>query len=282
MIDRTAAVTDAGTDPNEDTVGYTDAGCWVFDGATGLKDVTRTPAKSDARWYVHALEREVCDRLASDASLTEIAADAIQAVRARYREFDGEFPPDRVDRPAAAGMIVRWRPEHLDLFGLADCLVVIRYEDGRVSTLTDDRLRPFETAAIEVAHGRVLDGRDIATARQSVLPMLRETRSLLNTPDGYWAFGLIPQAADHAVTMTLDRSAVDDVLVCSDGFVAAVDTYDCVPNWEALISTVATHGLTSVVDRIRAVEERDVECRRFPRLKPSDDASALYLDLSDQ
>ena len=68
----------------------------------------------------------------------------------------------------------------------------------------------------------------------------------------------------------------DDLLLMSDGFSALVDAY-AAHTPDSLFAALGDGGLAALGSELRAIEAADAACTRFPRFKPSDDATALWL-----
>lgn len=72
----------------------------------------------------------------------------------------------------------------------------------------------------------------------------------------------------------------DHLLLMSDGFSSLVSDYDAY-DLDGLVAAVATKGLHGLLSEIREIEEADRSCARFPRFKISDDATAVWLKVSE-
>jgi hypothetical protein len=64
-------------------------------------------------------------------------------------------------------------------------------------------------------------------------------------------------------------------LLCTDGYYRAVDSYGLHDETGLLAASAA--GVEQVLAGIRDTEESDPLCTRYPRFKPSDDATAVML-----
>jgi hypothetical protein len=115
--------------------------------------------------------------------------------------------------------------------------------------------------------------------RAAVLPHLRASRNKANTRAGGWLFSPDPHAADHAGSQRVAAPPGTLVLLATDGFLALASDYGAY-DAQGLVEAARDKGLGTLGRRIRAVEEEDADGRRFPRLKKSDDATAVLLKLS--
>jgi len=275
--------------PNEDAVGWTGTpehgAAWVIDGATGVGEREWLPQwGSDARWYAQRLNqtltalslqsgaptqlfRAVLDRMA-DAYCAESAAEDI-----------GQVP--RYALPSAAAAWVRWHNgEALTFAALGDCKALVRSK-GRDATLLGRRTAVTSDDRVNRAVRRLqAEGlSDPAAYRDRLAGQLRANRARMNTPGGYWVFSLHPEAAEH---LDLDDRRIEapaTVILMTDGFFRLVDTY-AVYDLDDLVDAVEDRGLAPQLATLREVEHADPDCLRYPRLKPTDDATALVLTVS--
>ena len=65
----------------------------------------------------------------------------------------------------------------------------------------------------------------------------------------------------------------------SDGASRLVDPFE-LATWEELLALLDENGPDELLRQVRAAEAVDPEGRQWPRTKRSDDASAIYLELS--
>ena len=92
--------------------------------------------------------------------------------------------------------------------------------------------------------------------------------------------GVAAEASLSSISTAETRVAGgDDVLLMSDGFAALVDAYGAYDG-PGLFAAVAERGLAALAVELRAIERDDAACRRFPRFKASDDATALWLRIA--
>jgi hypothetical protein len=81
--------------------------------------------------------------------------------------------------------------------------------------------------------------------------------------------------------ITLDRfpvRAVRRVLLASDGYYRLVDHYHAVSDTE-LVRETELHGADVLLRKLRAIEAGDPLGAEYPRLKISDDATAVLIGL---
>lgn len=95
----------------------------------------------------------------------------------------------------------------------------------------------------------------------------------------HWALGLNDGAVLHLQQMKVPATSVDVVLLATDGFTRLIDFYGLYTP-ESLLGAARERGVGALCRELRDLEDSDTECRRYPRLKPKDDATALLLKVA--
>jgi hypothetical protein len=261
--------------PNDDAFCHADSIAAVFDGATNLGDPV-LPSDSDAAWIARkGAERLIANEvLGARGALARTARDAERDFNAaKLRE------PKRYEIPCAAMMLVS--PEENGLLALwfADCAALVQRPNEAVQLIGDALdIRAKEAGNIAKIAAEMNLPPVESAARARGLPLLRDSRSRKNTPQGSWVFGPQADCAEHAKSLAFDAPLGTHVLICSDGFLAAVSDYGLY-DLDGLMAAALREGLRSLMEQIRQVEEEDALGRRFARFKKSDDATALLLRL---
>jgi hypothetical protein len=115
-------------------------------------------------------------------------------------------------------------------------------------------------------------------SRAEYLPYLRASRNKVNTRQGGWLFSPDPRAAGHAGSRRVAAKAGTLVLLATDGFLALASDYGAY-DAQGLVEAAQERGLKTLGEELRALEDGDAEGRRFPRLKKSDDATSVLLQV---
>lgn len=249
--------------PNDDRVGCADRHTWVIDGATDLGEPGLLGDRGGAAWL--AAEAHSCLSRAS-GSLTEICDTMFDGVANAYSTAQRREPIADWEIPCAAFAIVAINGESLACAFASDCAVLHRTEAG-VSFLT-----PPPSRETERAEAAALGKGATATRSPAVLANRRAARSthqkVLSVDP------IISRKVTHILNAPVARG--DDVLLMSDGFAALIETYGLYEP-ASLFSSVIKRGLSALADELRIIEREDSSCVRFPRFKPSDDASAIWV-----
>ena len=264
---------------NEDLAGWTDTSVWLLDGATGLAETRCLPGPSDAKWLVERMD-EAFRRFDPDPCLTlpGLLREAVQQVREEFARDALRIPLQRFEEPSASMIFLRCRRGQLEYAVLGDCRALFErggeigeiHGFGRIEALDRQAIVQMQRLRASAAH------LDYLAVRAAILPLLREHRMHLNTPGGYWALGLEPEAVDHMATGILEPPPSGEVLLLTDGFYRLVDTFAALSP-QGLLARVRDDGATTLVKLLRQLEELDPECLQHPRLKAFDDASAVLV-----
>ena len=252
---------------NEDGWGHEGCFAWVIDGATGLGDEPLTDSASDAAWLTgvvsEALTAHAQEARDPGALLDKAAAHAETRFLAERRRP----PRERYEIPTCAILLARFDEDRVTTVDLGDCALFIEVAGAvhRVGGTEAGR-------AMEKASARRLMGGGQGRGPEA-MAHLRAVRNRANTPEGYPI--LAPDAAStrRARRNVLPASGGRALLV-TDGFEAAIEDYGLYTP-ESLMA--AADDLEAVLAALRAVERADPDCTRFPRFKPSDDATALAI-----
>ncbi|MCE9524102.1 MAG: protein phosphatase 2C domain-containing protein [Alphaproteobacteria bacterium] len=262
---------------NEDALGANAHIAFVLDGVTGVGDTPLLAGKSDAAWVSH---------LARDLLLqhgTEMAGDLRKLITTVAQDIQARFERDRL-RPPAARYELPWTT--LSVISVADGRLNIAYVgDSRVLVETDDDhvhnfgTNPSRGAFESKLAAKVIAARKgigVAAMRETVLDDLRRVRDTVNTPSGFWLLGADPAVGANATMTSIELKGPATVLLTTDGFYALSEDYHRYGDRE-LIATAQTIGLQVLARELRHIEGDDPEGARYPRMKKSDDATALLV-----
>ena len=268
---------------NEDLVATLDGLSILLDGASVPAGMPACCGR-DAAWYVRALAASLIGQLASpEIALTVALADAIGAVS---RQHEPGCTGDRDTLgPTATVAMVRVDGDRLDWLVLGDSTLLVQTDRG-VTAHTDRRLKAIAPELRQRIFKQLSGGGgyDSPAHRQALTELVSIERQARNRPGGYWFAGANPAAAHQSHTGTawigMAPGAVRRFAFLSDGAERAVTMFGLYPSWEALLDALATDGPAACIAAVRAAEAGDPDGRRYPRTKPSDDATALVWDLA--
>jgi len=253
------------TVPNDDRIGCGEQHAWVIDGATDLGPPGLMGDRGGAAWLAGAAHKAFSGAAGSVAEICHTVFETVAAAYERERRRD---PVSRWEVPRAAFAAVAIEDDSLACAFISDCVVLHRNAAG-VSFLTpepDRRAEQAEAAALGPGAGAG------GVRSPAVLADRRASRERANVALGIDA-GAIKAHTRFARTRL---AAGDDLFLFSDGFAALFDTYG---RYEpaSFVARVLDLGLVPLAEELRRIELEDAGCMQYPRFKPSDDASALWI-----
>lgn len=262
---------------NDDALGCTSEIAFVLDGVTSLADPQLIAGRSDAAWVAH-LARDLLLKHPPGAG-----RDLKGLLHGVAVEITKQFEAQRLRPPAA-----RWELPWTTISMIAvdgDKLHVLFLGDSRVLIETaDDSVHNFGTTpsrgAFEARLARKMisagKGIGVDAQRVTIVDELRRAREIVNTPDGYWLLGADAAVSEHLNMTTLQLGGNATVLLATDGFYALTEDYKHYGDRE-LIATSQVVGLTTLGRELRHIEDLDPDGHKYPRMKKSDDATALLV-----
>jgi hypothetical protein len=246
----------------------------VLDGATNPDE----PPGRDGGWYADQLATALTTRLPGHGhDLADLLADAIADVTATNGLHPGASPSSTVT-------LLRWTTTDAQLEGLAlaDSMLLLRETTGTVHVLTDDRIDALTSDLRADYHAALFAGNGYDTAHNDRIRGIGARLTAgRNQPGGYYVAEADPNAAHHAPHLMLSARQIRDVALLTDGAASAIDDYGLHEDWAALLDNLRDHGPEQLLNRIRDTEATDPTGQRWPRPKPSDDATAIYLRFTD-
>jgi len=262
---------------NEDAVGFIGdesdiKAAWALDGVTGINDSGLGVAGSDAQWFVSRIDAHLRDLL--DAP-RDLAGAMSQLIDRLCEDMASHSLPDDFDPPAACIAAVCRIGNEWQAVRLGDCRILAEDRAGfrRLVDFPNDEFDHWITS--EATRLRQSGVTDLAELFRALQPAHFNSRRQRNKPGGY---GVIE--ADRACLAFCEYLPLADpsaVLLASDGFFRLVDYYGEATETALLARAVQNGGVAALYERLRQIERDDPDCRRFPRLKPKDDASAVAL-----
>lgn len=252
--------------PNDDRTGSARAHAWVIDGATDLGPPGLVGAQGGAAWLASIAQAAFTASTA--ATIDTLYAGVAAQILAAWERDRTRDPEDRWEYPLASSLAVRLGDD-LEIGWLGDCVGFL-WSAGTVTRLGPEkeiRNSEAERAASLAEHG-------LGSPKRSA-PILANLRSTRGRP------GMRVLSVDPAHMARVDGARIacapgDEVLLMSDGYAALIDSYAAYDD-TALVEAIRARGLAALAEELRAIEQEDAACTRYPRFKKSDDATALWL-----
>lgn len=238
----------------------------VLDGASNFSD---EPHQQDGGWYAETLAARLRDLLTGqpDNPLPNIVERAIESVVTEH-----DLRPDT--SPTSTIALARWDDELVETYVLGDSTVAIIHPDGSEDAYTDTRLAPIGGHLRRAYRRRLAAGNGFDDQHRQLLASLQaEQAKWRNREDGYWIAGADAKAARHGITEAHARTQVERIILATDGLSTGVTVYRTFRQWRHLQVSLPADGLRA----IEADEASDPTAQRWPRSKPSDDKTGVFV-----
>lgn len=267
---------------NEDAAGFIErdgevAAAWILDGVTGINGRTYLPCASDAAWLVERTVHHLRQLAAADTPLPALLENLVAGLMGDWQAATRSISlPDGYDMPATCLLLAKRYTDGWKVLRLGDSLLLVDDGEPRRINGPETELAHLEAMLRDRAQRLRIEG-PVGFAKLLVefQPQLMESRRNRNTHGNHSILVPDVSALTQPEFVTLENPA--SILLCSDGFYRAVDTYGLVDDAGLLASCSRVNGVQQMLADIRSVEALDKDCRRHPRFKPADDASAICL-----
>jgi hypothetical protein len=178
--------------------------------------------------------------------------------------------------PFASFALIRALGDHIEFVNLGDCRILWKGSDvNEVKSFGWSRVTELDSNVIKEIKRLHREGTtNNEVVWKAISPIIQANRGLKNQPGGYWILDVAGEGLGHLQKMQLRPSDVDKVLLCTDGYYRLVDTY-LTRTDESLLEGSMDLGIAGTIRSIREIERTDDRCLSFPRIKPSDDATAV-------
>jgi hypothetical protein len=261
---------------NEDAFAAETSAAVVFDGATRLSD-NLMPGPSDAAWIANFGARRLMAHLRDGAGPRDALRRALAEAEKSYAGLRRRPPQETYEIPFASMMLAVVTTDGFEALWFGDCAALVLHPGQAIDIVGE----AFDKRAGEARSAKLLaDAKGLAPAaglsRAEYLPHIRAGRNRTNSDGGGWQFSPDVRAAEHVSAKTVHAEAGALVLLCTDGFLALASDYGAY-DAKGLIEAARGKGLAELGRELRALEAEDALGLRFPRLKTSDDATAVLL-----
>ncbi|MBI4121043.1 MAG: hypothetical protein HY457_02220 [Parcubacteria group bacterium] len=260
---------------NEDVLLATSRTIGVFDGVTSLVGF------KDARGNTGG---QIAARIAAEefavgtGSLAARAGRANERIRTTTEDAGVDFS-DKLSRWGVVAAAIELRNDGMfDFFTVGDCMILGVPGNGTQELLwgSSELLTPYVDLDIETLRRcKELAAQRVRDIPKHLRPHIVKVRQASNVK--YGVLNGDPNAAEFYQTGTADTRKYGTLLLFTDGFLIPKEDPDEEPDWDRVASLYGEHGLRGVLKEIRTREEKDPNLWRYPRVKASDDATAIAI-----
>lgn len=254
---------------NEDALVMEENLFGVFDGATSLDRALFDGCKTGGM----IASATACSVFAKNGfPLARLARMANQEIgeTMRCHGVDGAARESLWSTSAAA---VRVEDQALEWVQAGDASIVLIYKDRSHKVLVEQEDHDYETLSI----WKQMASDSPVTIGEALAEQIKMTRQGMNRSYGVLNGECQAEGFIHSGVEPLDR--VTDILVFTDGLQLPSPTPQPRKGFDDLVRHYLRLGLHGLRDRIRQVEEKDPQCRQYPRFKCHDDIAAISIRL---
>ena len=255
-----SAATESGSieSPNEDWVAMSPTVVIVLDGVTVHKEFQGS-CSHGTPWYVRHLGTKLLVEASDhEISLRDALRTAISATASLHADV---CQLDQIGAPSAAVAVLRMNEHDIEYLVLADITILIK-SNKRLAVISDERV----SSTVE----------DLAGKADNFAEVMNRRSRYRNKEHGHWVAAAAPDAADYALIGRVSNDGFDSAAIMSDGASRLVIPFQQT-NWHGLLAQTQQAGPAAVIKAVREVEVGDVERKRWPRFKVSDDATVAFL-----
>lgn len=254
---------------NEDTLFIEKDFFGVFDGATSI---VKTPVECGTTGGCIAAST-ACSFFAKNGHpLPRLAINANNAIHRKMTSF-GVDCSRREALWSTSAAVVRIKNNDLEWLQAGDATIILIREDGSHSVLVNQADHDYETLMKWKACAETSEFPIHETLRDQI----RKIRCRMNR--SYGVLNGEPEA-EHFIHWGIEPlTSVTEILLFTDGLAIPSENPEPFKCFDSLVSLYREVGLNGLKDRIRALEQQDPQCRKFPRFKCHDDIAAVAVQL---
>ncbi len=262
---------------NEDAVGATSSAGWAIDGATGVSD--RPPlvaGTTDAAWFAGALNAALHAAFAApQPEPTRTLAGVEAKLRTDFVGVDRAPATPASDQPTAGLAVAALQEETLHFLGIGDCRILYEEHAGEVGEFNPSAIGPVE-ALIVAERRRLMAQYPGEDPWPRLKAFIRPFRERANQQGGYSIVHPTRPWTTHVVWKTRERRKIRRLLLLSDGLYRLVDVFAAMTA-AGLMQAAVAKGLSTLCSQLRALEDQDRDCTKYPRVKTYDDTSGILI-----
>lgn len=228
---------------NYDIMNYDKKIFYVMDGATPVYFDNKFFNTSDLYEYMQFIKKNVSNK----GSIVDIIKNSIIESN---REIDGYNKYPNYELPTFTIGFIKEFSDRLDYYVLCDVLIAIKFKDGSIKCIIDDRINKIKELHIQ-KRDDILKKNVSSTMKNKLLEDCEQyIRSFSNNENGFYVGSTDPIYIDKGIIGSLNKNEVDKILICSDGL---INTY----KEEISDDYFDVDKLNNIVNSILSKDKRD-------------------------
>ncbi|WP_321366166.1 protein phosphatase 2C domain-containing protein [uncultured Desulfuromusa sp.] len=236
----------------------------VFDGASSLVP-DLFDGKTGAWWASHLVSSTFSQ---NDASLFNLGKRANRVLEHTMTEM-GVESSDKLQCWSTSVAAFQVQDDSISWIQSGDSQVLAIYADGDFQLLTPYHNHDKETLQLLKQLYRDED----PDPKSSLRPQIENIRRQMN--QNYGVLNGEPVALDFLQLGSTALKGISHLLVFTDGLFPPGEDPEYQPDFRWVTDHFLQGGLLQVKEKIRALEDSDPDCQRYPRFKKHDDIAAI-------
>ncbi len=255
---------------NEDAIFLGERRFGVFDGASSLDGYTDEQGRTGGFLAANIAQATFAT---SAAGIVETALEANRRI-AEAMAANGIAVARKENTWCSTMAVVELDPDQgkFEWVQLADSLILVIRKDRTHTVLIEDDFHHDRRLMVRWKEMADAGVEDIRSRLQDDLIELRRAANV-----NYGVLNGDPDAGKFLRTGSGSLQDVAYILIFSDGMIPPKQDPLATDNFSTLVEIFLKGGLSDVRDHIRAIENSDPGCRKYPRYKKSDDIAAIAL-----
>ncbi|HNX10794.1 MAG TPA: NUDIX domain-containing protein [bacterium] len=259
---------------NEDNFLIADDLFGVFDGATGLDKYQNVNGKTGG-YLASAITKQTFLELGGVKDLRACALEANRRILAAMEKAGIDLKRKEILWTTTAA-VIKMQTDSFEWLGVADSPIVVIYDDGTFKVLHyDDHDLPTILLFKKLVDSHSLGEIEIGSLRQELMPQIISVRQKANMD--YGAINGDPKVEKFIKSGTESLDRVKYILIFSDGFLIPKKDPEEKEKFAEIVSLFHEGGLKNILQQVRTLEQGDLGCQKYPRLKSYDDATAVAI-----
>lgn len=260
----------------------------LMDGASGLgKNNTIQENKTSAEWYVCFMldKLEVEINKTPEEDIKSIVKRCIGKAKVVVDSFQKEnhIKLEEYEIPSASLAILKDNGNSTQIYLLGDTVTLVKYkETGNVELIENPNQKivckndkDVLKRAQEIAKEKNISIKDTRQIPEIIKALqINRTKKNCECDGGYWIASTNEEAVEYGVTIDLDNSQIEGVILASDGLDYSILGLDD----NQAYKIIQDKGFEYLLNMIREEQLKDEDYNKHPRFKMSDDASGIFLE----
>lgn len=253
----------------------------VIDGATSLVPFEGKNGETGG-YFASRLTADFLHGMPSIKDQDWSPADALLQANNKLREemMGHGIQADRKEELwGACAVLIRIKEDYIEYAQAGDCMLTAVYADGSIRTVTHDQLAHVDNKTRLLWAEGIADGlRTNAELWAYVKPQIISGRHAANTAQGYAVLNGDPELSRYLESGRINRIQLKALLLMSDGLYTPKPAGFPTAVAEEVTQSVLNMGLEGYLNWLIQLEAGDPHCLLYPRVKESDDKTAIWIE----